>query len=157
MFGFLKDNKPEIKEKIYEAIKEEEKFIQSVGKDIKNNLDTFVSNTDIASYVIEVECRLSNNFYEKKEIFVENASSREMFQALNSISSDAQYDEKNDYASGTVNGYTILMNKSKVLGKSLVSLQAKLHIGPIENSAFVRRCVDKYKLLNGDTKWHYQD
>lgn len=145
MFGLFKNNKPKIIEKIYEAIKEEEKFLQSVEKDIKSNIDKFATEMDIINYATTINISgLSNNFYEKSNLYIEGASSREMFQALNSISPDAKYDVENDYASGTVNGYRILMSKYKVLGKSQVGLEAKKYdLMSINN--FIKDCINKYK------------
>ncbi len=132
-------------EKIYEAIKEEEKFLQSVEKDIKSNIDKFATEMDIINYATTINISgLSNNFYEKSNLYIEGASSREMFQVLNSISPDAKYDVENDYASGTVNGYRILMSKYKVLGKSQVGLEAKKYdLMSINN--FIKDCINKYK------------
>lgn len=145
MFGLFKNNKPKIIEKIYEAIKEEEKFLQSVEKDIKSNINKFATEMDIIKYGTTVDINgLSNDFYEKSNLYVEGASSREMFQALNSISPDAKYDVENDYASGTVNGYRVLMSKYKVLGKSCVGLEAKKYFAT-DNIAFVKSCIEKYK------------
>ncbi len=145
MFGLFKNNKPKIIEKIYEAIKEEEKFLQSVEKDIKSNIDKFATEMDIINYATTINISgLSNNFYEKSNLYIEGASSKEMFQALNSISPDAKYDVENDYASGTVNGYRILMSKYKVLGKSQVGLEAKKYdLMSINN--FIKDCINKYK------------
>ncbi len=145
MFGLFKNNKPKIIEKIYEAIKEEEKFLQSVEKDIKSNIDKFATEMDIINYATTINISgLSNNFYEKSNLYIEGASSREMFQVLNSISPDAKYDVENDYASGTVNGYRILMSKYKVLGKSQVGLEAKKYdLMSINN--FIKDCINKYK------------
>ncbi len=100
---------------------------------------------DIINYATTINISgLSNNFYEKSNLYIEGASSKEMFQALNSISPDAKYDVENDYASGTVNGYRILMSKYKVLGKSQVGLEAKKYdLMSINN--FIKDCINKYK------------
>lgn len=144
IFGLFKDNKPKIIENIYEAIKEEEKFLQSVEEDIKKNIDKFSTETDIIEYGITLNIQsLSNNLYKKNSFYIEGVSSREMFQALNSISPDAKYNPENDYASGTVNGYRILMSKYKILGKSEAGIDAKKYAS--FDYTFIKNCVKKYQ------------
>lgn len=145
MFGLFKDNKPEIIKKIYEAIKEEEKLLHSIDDDIKRNIDNFATELEPIGYALNVyTIGLSDNIYKKQDIYVEGASSREMFQALNSISPDAKYYPEKDFASGTVNGYRISMSKYKIFGKSNVGLDAKKYDLTSINE-FVENCINKYK------------
>lgn len=96
MFGFFKDNKPEILKQIYNAIKEENIRLKYLIEDLKSNLQSN-KDFDISNYIFNFRVGFFiNKEYKKNFIFVENVSSREMFQALYKISQDAEYNEKND-------------------------------------------------------------
>jgi len=127
MFGFLKDNKPEILKQINNAIIEENKRLSFEIEHLINKLNSgeIFSDMEISQYIINIELNSPiDGSYEKEMKEVENASSREMFQALNKISPDAKYNVDNDSASGTVKGYNIFLMRHKGFGKEIVVVSA---------------------------------
>jgi hypothetical protein len=85
MFGFFKDNKPEIQKQIKQAILEEERRLKSIKEDINIKLSNNEA-IDIIQYGINLMLHGSfDTIYKKENMIVEKASSREMFQALNKI------------------------------------------------------------------------
>ncbi|HIP12891.1 MAG TPA: hypothetical protein EYG73_09270, partial [Arcobacter sp.] len=128
MFGIFKNNKPEIHKMIKQAIQEEERWFNGVLADVR----TKVSNNeefDVFKYCMDVERQKSKDSFDQTDKYVDNASSREMFQTLNKICPDATYDVDNDSTSGTVKGMQIFLKRHKIFRHSFVSVSAsKYHL-----------------------------
>lgn len=125
MFGFFKDNKPEILKHINLAILEENKRLKYGVDKLIEKLNDGINEFELSQYIFNLKMDSPlDRPYEKKSLFVENASSREMFQALNNISSDAKYNVDKDYASGTVKGYNIFLMRHKGFGQTQVGISA---------------------------------
>jgi alpha-acetolactate decarboxylase len=141
MFGFFKNNKPEIQKQINQAILEEKRRLESIKEDISSKLS---NNEEVDKILYSVNLMLlnpSSTVYKKENMIVKNASSREMFQTLNKISPDAEYNVENDTATGTVKGYRIFMMRHQGFRYHYISISAT-----IKNiNSYIEDCFDEYK------------
>ena len=83
----------------------------------------------------------SDAIYKKENMIVERASSREMFQTLNKICPDAEYNVDNNTAVGTVKGHSIFMMRHKGLRNHYVSISAT----KTDVNSHIDDCIDEYK------------
>lgn len=150
MFGFLKDNKPEILKQINNAIIEENKRLKFEIEHLVKKLDLgeISSDMEISQHIFNIKLDSPiDRVYEKNMKEVENASSREMFQALNKISPDVKYNVDNDSATGTVKGYNIFLMKHKGIGKKFVGISATYN----KIDELIQNIIENYN-KNNDTK-----
>lgn len=143
MFGFLKDNKPEILKQINNAIIAENNRLNFEIETLINKLESgeISSDMEISQYIFNIKLNSPiDRAYEKVMKEVENASSREMFQALNKISPDAKYNVDNDSASGTVKGYNIFLMRHKGFGKKFVGISATYN----KIDELIQNIIDKF-------------
>ncbi len=148
MFSFLKNKGPEIQKQIDKAILEEKRRLESIKEDINIRLHNN-GEIDVVEYDNSINLLPSayvddsGNIYKKEDFIVSKASSREMFQTLNKICSDAEYDVKNDSVSGTVKGYFIFMMRQKGIRGYYVSISATV----ISRYSYIQQCINEYKSL----------
>ena len=142
MFGIFKDNKPEIHKMIKKAIQEEEFWFNEVLSDVRRK----VSNNkefDVYKYCIDIDLQKSKDSFNKPMLEVGGASSREMFQTLNKICPDAEYNVDNDSASGTVKGMHIFLLRHTKFGPTFVSVNAtKYH--SLEMISVIKKYITDY-------------
>lgn len=141
MFGFFKNNKPEIQKQINQAILEEKKRLKSIKEDISSKLS---NNEEVDKIQYSLNLMLhssSSTIYKKENLIVEKASSREMFQTLNKICPDAEYNVDNDIVKGTVKGHSVFMMRHKGLRNHYISISAsKTNI-----DSYIEDCIKEYK------------
>lgn len=110
MFGIFTDNKPSIIKAIVLAIAEAEENFEEVKKAV---LKIIQDNKNAVCILAPTGSRMLVNSKAHelpKNLGVQvKGSSREMFQALNKISINANYDAKSDAASGDVENFKISM------------------------------------------------
>lgn len=141
MFGFLKNYKPEIQKQIDKAILEEKRRLESIKEDINIKLSQN-EEVDESEYSIRLMFpSFSDIIYRKENFIVEKASSREMFQALNKICPDAEYNVDKDTATGTVKRHSIFMMRHKGLRGHYVSISATV----LDIQKYVKQYIEEYK------------
>lgn len=141
MFGLFKDNKPEIQKQIKKAIIEEKKYLESIKKDISIKLSKG-EDIDLNEYNVNLMIKnYSNCIYKKENLTIDNVSSREMFQALNKICPDAEYNVDDDTVTGTVKGHTIFMMRHKFLRNYYISVSATI----LDIHEHIQQYINEYK------------
>jgi hypothetical protein len=115
MFG--KDNKPLVIEAIYEAIESEKKTMERFKKEIANMFDS--GETVMAPLAHMTYFKLKSD-----SVIVQNPSSREMYQALNSVATNCHYDGEKDQCSGSIGDFTLSLSREKDSYGSYVAVSA---------------------------------
>lgn len=120
--GFFTDYKPVIIQGIMQAIQNEERYVESAMIDLSNKLKS--GEEVVAS---SYERRMFSNAYTRDDWHIaihEPASSKEMFQALKSVSFNAEYFVNDDKATGIVNNYELSLCRTSVAGAKFITIHA---------------------------------
>ncbi len=132
----IKDNKPRILDLVKQAISEEQKILKAMEEDINKRIkldDNFNPDT---YYILHGIYYSLNKYLE-----IKGGSSREMYQVLNEISYDAEYDSDKDIATCTINGYEIELKRVKDPSGTFISADAKA----INRDELIRLLATKLK------------
>lgn len=126
MFG--KDYKPQVVDAIYKAIESEKRVIEQFKKEI-------IKEIEGGKAVIAPLAHMTYFNLKRESVEVQNASSREMYQALNSIATHCKYDGEKDQCSGTIGDFTLDLSRGKDSYGSYVTVSAMPSMSTISQVA----------------------
>lgn len=109
MFGLFTDNKPKIIASIQKAMISEEVYVALLMEEVIDE----IKKGNKPNYMLYATSggMPGRQKHKKDPTIISGASSREMFQALNQISSDATYDAASDYALGSVDRFNVSLTR----------------------------------------------